>query len=70
MTVLSWLTRNAYGPSMPLALAAERGYDDEAHRLAILAAIERDPDGDPFMDGEVTLTHPVNWLTEEEVENL
>jgi len=45
-----------------LRTAHERGYDDEAHRLAW-----HQDDGCGLSDA-VGLTHPMNWLTEEEVE--
>ncbi len=38
--------------------ARSRGYDDDAHRAALEA---NDEDA-------ISLTHPFNWLTEEEVE--
>lgn len=43
-----------------LALAKTRGYDDAAHRAALAAADE----------DLVTLTHPSNFLTEDEVEGM
>lgn len=47
-------------PVHALTLAQTRGYDHDAH----LAALES---GD--ID-EVGLTHPYNWLTEQEVEDI
>ena len=43
-----------------ISLAASRGYNAEAHREALFA---KDTDA-------IALTHPANWLTEEEVESL
>lgn len=65
--VAKWLTGNIYRADI-LAIAASRGYNDEAHRAAIVADTETNDarlDSDP-----VILTHPANWLTEEEVEGL
>lgn len=42
-----------------LPLAASRGWDRDAHRLALES-------GD--IDA-ISLTHPTNWLTEDEVEH-
>lgn len=47
-------------PEWVISLAATRGYDDAAHRAALDA---QDVD-------QVSLTHPYNWLTEDEVEGL
>jgi uncharacterized protein YktB (UPF0637 family) len=41
-----------------LAAAQRRGYDPAAHFAALLAEDE----------DAIALTHPTNWLTEEEVE--
>lgn len=63
----SWLTGNLYRHEA-LRLAASRGYDDEAHRAAI---VEDTMHNDARLDSDaVTLTHPANWLTEDEVEAL
>ncbi|HEX5016571.1 MAG TPA: hypothetical protein VFX15_03175 [Actinomycetes bacterium] len=65
--VASYLTGSIYQPDI-LALAMSRGYDDEAHRQAILDDVENN---DARLDSDaVTLTHPANWLTEEEMERL
>lgn len=45
-------------PFEAVRLAEERGWDFDAHRAAIEA-------GD---DNAISLTHPINWLTEEEAE--
>ena len=55
-------TTNLYALDV-LAVAASRGYDDDAHRAALAAAMsEADWDA-------IGLTHPANWLTEDEVEH-
>lgn len=41
-----------------LAIAASRGFDADAHVEALLGTNE----------DQVALTHPANWLTEDEVE--
>jgi hypothetical protein len=41
-----------------IEIATKRGYDDKAHRKALE---DRDEDA-------ISLTHPYNWLTGEEVE--
>ena len=62
---LSWLTLNLY-QEKALLLAQSRGYDDEAHRKAIIVDTEIN---DSRLDSAaVMLTHPANWLTEDEVE--
>lgn len=60
----SWLTKNLYDEEV-LRTAWSRGYDDEAHRAAIVA----DETGLLETDA-VTRTHPFNWLTEKEVSAL
>lgn len=64
-TVASYLTGNLYQPDV-LALAASRGYDDNAHRKAVIADTETN---EARLDSDaVVLTHPANWLTEAELE--
>jgi hypothetical protein len=63
----SWLTSRMYDADV-LRIAAGRGYDDEAHRAALVADT-RDNGGRGDSDA-VALTHPANWLTEDEVEAL
>ena len=62
---LSWLTKELYRPEA-LLLAQSRGYDDEAHRQAIIE--DTKINGARLDSDAVVLTHPANWLTEEEVE--
>lgn len=45
-------------PAKWIESATERGYDHEAHQNALLSNNE----------DTIALTHPANWLTEEEVE--
>jgi hypothetical protein len=62
-----WMTGEMYG-THTLRLAAERGYDDKAHRAAIVQ--DRLTNGGKMDSDAVSLTHPANWLTEDEVEAL
>lgn len=65
--VASYLTGWMYHEET-LRIAASRGYDDAAHRAAILEDVETN---NARLDSDaVALTHPANWLTEDEVENL
>lgn len=61
---LSWLTTNLYNEAA-LLKAQSRGYDDAAHAAAIRA------DETGMLDTDaISLTHPYNWLDEDEVESL
>ena len=52
------MMRTASGTMWDLHAAKARGWDYEAHFRALLAEDE----------DAIALTHPTNWLTEEEVE--
>ena len=58
------LNTSAY-PAAAVAVAIERGYDPVAHAAALAA----DTDGCGGSD-DIALTHPTNWLTEDEVGRL
>lgn len=47
-------------------LASSRGYDHDAH----LKAIKDDASCGCGGSDDITLTHPINWLTEEEAETM
>lgn len=44
-------------PAEAVALAESRGYDPSAHAAALV-------------EDDIALTHPTNWLTEDEVTHL
>ena len=57
------MNMDAY-PIGAVTLAAERGWDYDAHQLALQA---RDDEGLRDRDA-IDTTHPANWLTESEAE--
>jgi azurin len=53
-------------PAEAVAIAASRGYDAEAHARAIADDAACGCGG----SDDISLTHPTNWLTEDEVTRL
>jgi len=53
-------------PAEAIALAQSRGYDPDEHAAALAEDAECGCGG----SDDIVLTHPTNWLTEEEVESL